>query len=73
MNIMNKLPKEVKDFFERNNVMLSLSDLSAYEEVDGIFMSGCITSEFDIDIQWQEEEKDNYIIFGRLINEGNFE
>jgi len=66
------LPTEIRDFLDRNNIVLNFDDLSAFEVQNEIIVSGCLTSEDDVDLQWEQDGAD-YIIFGRLIDEGDLQ
>ena len=67
MNI--KLPKELKEFFELNNISINIKDLDVYEVENNVVITGVLLDK-DSDnvlIQW-EKNNDDFDLMGTLID-----
>ena len=65
-----KLPKELKDFFELNNIYINIKDLDVYEVENSVVITGVLLDK-DSDnvlIQWGKNNN-GYDLMGTLIDD----
>lgn len=66
-----KFPEEITEFFETENLTITVDDLNAYDVKDNVIYTASILSEDEIFLQWEPDTKNprDIVLFGTYIDE----